>query len=97
MNRVPRLRRSAILGLVPSPSGLGSRLAIGPPGLILDGATEPVGLIPQPCRAGLCLATGPPGLALDAKGEVHRGARDLAGLGVVQRKRPSPCSSPKAS
>jgi hypothetical protein len=30
---VPRLRRSGMMGIPPSPSGLGLRLAIGPPGL----------------------------------------------------------------
>jgi hypothetical protein len=37
---VPRLRRSgSSLGLIPSPTGLGSRLAVGPPGL--DARVDP--------------------------------------------------------
>jgi CIC family chloride channel protein len=38
MNRVPRLWRSGMLGfpLIPSPAGLGSRLASGPTGLLLS-------------------------------------------------------------
>jgi hypothetical protein len=85
MNRVPRLWRSGMLGfpLIPSPAGLGSRLASGPTGLLLSAPNasafhDPYPLLQPPrtrhalrdCRAKQILSVSPKKAILEVSGEL---------------------------